>query len=258
MRDHPELQELPMSKSTKLAMAALAALSVGAACAGGALAADAAKPAVKKAAFDPKDLSGVWMQRGASQFKDYAWTPDYQKVYDKRKADMAAGNPYQPAGSSCLPRGLVGMLTSGAYPIEIFQTKNEIAINKENGGMLRIYMNRKHLAADDLLPMFFGDAVGHWEGNSLVMDSISLGGNDNIDGQAPHSDALHAVAKFTRTAADSMDVEVTIDDAKALTKPAHTVAHFKTDPGYEIQEYYCVNDRNTFSTDGQHIAGVGK
>jgi hypothetical protein len=253
-----------MSMSTKLAVAALAALCIGAIGSGVASAADAPKAkaktaaAPKAAAFNPHDLSGIWEQHGPARFLDYAWTPEYQKIVNQRKADEAAGNPYQPAGSSCLPRGLVGMLTSGAYPIEIFQTPKEIAINKENGGMLRIYLNRKHLAADDLLPLFFGDTIGHWEGDVLVTDAISLGGNDNIDGQAPHSDALHAVSKFHRTGPTTMDVEVTIDDPKALTKPAHTVAHFTADPDYEIQEYYCVNDRNTFSADGQHVAGVAK
>ena len=117
--------------------------------------------------------------------------------------------------------------------------------------MLRIYLNRKHMPLDELTPLFFGDSVGHWEGDVLVMDSISLGATDNIDGQNPHSDAMHAVAPLPPYGGRiPWMIEMTVDDAKALTKPAHTVAHFKADPDYEIQEYYCVNDRNSFSADG--------
>ena len=239
-----------MNKSMKLATAAMAALCIGAFAAGAAGAADAA--------YNPKDLSGVWMQSGGGKFGPYPFTPPYQAIADKRHAAMLAGNPYQPSGSSCLPRGLVGMLTNGAYPLEIFQTAREIAINKENGGMHRIYLNRKHLGADDLSPLFFGDSVGHWEGDILVVDTISLGATDNIDGQNPHSDAMHVVQKFHRIGKDALDVELTVDDPKAFTKPVNTVAHFKADPGYEMQEYYCVNDRNVIGGDGQTIAGVAK
>lgn len=243
-----------MTISAKLAASALAALCLGALDTTAAVAA-----AASAAPFNPKDLSGIWMQQGGAPFKDYAWTPEYQKIADQRKADTAAGNPYQSAGSSCLPRGLAGMLTTEFYPIEIFQTPREVALFKENGNTVRIFLNRQHLTPADLTPLFFGDTIGHWEGDELVIDSISLGANDNIDGQNPHSDVLHVVARLHRTSATTMDVAVTVDDAKALTKPAHAVAHYvASDPAYEIQEYYCVNERNTFAADGQHVAGVAK
>jgi hypothetical protein len=231
-------------KTTMLALALLAASVCG--------------PALAQPAYDPHSLAGIWMQKGGGKFGVYPFTPEYQAIYDKRRAAMRAGNPYQPAGSSCLPRGLVGMLTTGAYPLEIFQTPNEVAVIKENGGVHRIYLNRKHLGPDDLTPLFFGDSVGHWEGDSLVVDTISLGATDNIDGQAPHSDAMHVTEKYHRTGPTTMEVEVTVDDPKALTKPVSTTAMFQLDPTYEMQEYYCVNERNVFTNNGQAIAGAAK
>ncbi len=212
----------------------------------------------QSAAFDPHNLMGVWMQAGGGKFGEYPFTPPYAAIAEKRKADAKAGNPYQPAGSSCLPRGLVGMLTTGAYPLEIFQTPNEVAVLKENGGVHRIHLGRKHLGEDDLTPLFFGDSIGHWEGDVLVVDSISLGATDNIDGQNPHSDAMHVVQKFHRTGPATMDVEVTVDDPKALLHAVTTTAHFKLEPDYEMQEYYCVNERNMITGTGQVIAGAKK
>jgi hypothetical protein len=218
----------------------------------------AAVRAQAKAAYDAHDLSGVWMQKGGGKFGDYPWTAPYKAIADQRRRDLAAGNPYQPSGSSCLPRGLVGMLTTGGYPLEILQRPNEVAILKENGGVLRIHMDRAHLPDDDLTPLFFGDSVGRWEGDVLVVDSISLGATDNIDGQNPHSDAMHVVQRFRRTGADTMEVEVTVEDPKALTRPISTTAHFRQDPGYEMQEYYCVNERNLINGSSQTISGATK
>ncbi len=203
------------------------------------------------------DLRGVWMQTDGGRFGAYAFTPEYQKIYAKRKADEDAGRPYQAAGSSCLPRGLVGMLTTGAYPLEILQTPQEVAILKENGGVHRIHLNRQHLGPDDLTPMFFGDSIGRWEGDWLVVDSISLGATDNIDGQAPHSDALHVVERFHRVSHDTLEAVLTVDDAKALTHPVTTHVVYTLQPAYEMQEYYCTNERNFAGPGGdQGVAGA--
>jgi hypothetical protein len=217
----------------------------------------AAVPASAAPAFNPKNFSGIWMQdRATGRFPAYPWTPDYGAVAAKRKAASDAGNPYQPAGSSCLPRGLVGMVTTGAYPLEIWQEPGKIAIIKENGGVHRIYLNRKHQGEDDLTPLFYGDSVGTWDGNTLVVDSISLGATDNIDGQNPHSDAMHVVERYTRTAPDKLEMKMTVTDPKAFTAPISTVSTFTLQPKYEMQEYYCVNERNTFGKDGQGVAGT--
>ncbi len=241
-----------MTHSKTLAAAALSAATL----LSGTIGAHAARAA--DPAFNPKDLTGVWFQTGGGKFGKYPFTPEYEAEAEKRRKAMAAGNPYQPAGSSCLPRGLVGMITTGAYPLEIFQSPREVAVNKENGGMHRIWLNRPHQAPADLTPMFFGDSVGHWEGNVLVVDTISLGATDNLDGQNPHSDALHVVEKYQRTSPTTLQVEVIVDDAKALTKPVSTIASFRLDPTYEMQEYYCVNERNLILGDKQVVAGASK
>jgi hypothetical protein len=214
-------------------------------------------PEADKPAANPKDLSGVWFFTGGGKFGPYPWTPEYGAIAKKRADLMAAGTPYQPAGTSCLPRGLVGMVTTGAYPLEIFQTPTKLAVIKENGGVHRIYLNREHLTEDDLTPLFFGDAVAKWEGDTLVVDTIALGATDNIDGQNPHSDEMHVVEKYRRTGEKSLEIEVTVDDKKAFTKPVTTKAFFTARPEYEIQEYYCVNERRGANENGRP-APVGK
>jgi hypothetical protein len=248
-----------MIKLRNLAAALLIVVSATALTQGAAQAQNVAERVTKDTPpTNPKDLAGVWFQAGGGKFGEYPWTPEYGAIAAKRKAASDAGNPYQPAGSSCLPRGLVGMLTTGAYPLEIFQTDKSVTVVKENGGMDRIHLNRQHLAPDDLTPLFFGDSIGHWEGNVLVVDTISLGATDNIDGQNPHSDEMRVVQKFQRTGAKSMEVEVTVIDPKAFTKPITTKTFFTARPDYELQEYYCVNDRNVTDDKGNQVVAGSK
>src|ERR1700724_3792578 len=88
--------------------------------------------------YDPRDFTGVWMQTTERPFKSYPLTPEYEAILKQRRADEAAGKPFQVAQNRCLPAGLAATMTTGAYPIEIYyQTgSQEILIEKENLGAL--------------------------------------------------------------------------------------------------------------------------
>jgi hypothetical protein len=219
--------------------------------------------------FDPRNFDGVWQLAEGGKFgpmavKDgvnyvvYPFTPEYQSIYDQRLADAAAGNPYQTAGTTCLPSGAIRLLTGGGPPLEIFHTAKKIAVLKENGGWSRIYLNRGHLAADELYPMFYGDSVGHWEGNTLVVDTISLGGANNIDGTAPHSSAAHLVQRITRPTLDTLRVQATLEDPKALTHPVTTTAVLKPLPDEDFTENFCTNERNVRNGNGKQAVKFNK
>lgn len=214
--------------------------------------ADAGEPHLR---YDPRNFDGVWhlseggafgpsAEKNGVKYVVYPYTPEYQGIYDQRLADAAAGNPYQAAGTTCLPSGAIRLLMGGGPPLEIFHTPHKVAILKENGGWARIYLNRNHLPADELYPMFYGDSVGHWEGNSLVVDTISLGGANNIDGTAPHSAAAHLVQKISRISVDKLRVEATLEDPKALERPVTAVALLERRPDAEFTESFCTNERN--------------
>ncbi len=215
-------------------------------------AASAEAPVKNTATFDPRDITGLWMQVGGRAFKDYPLTPEYAAILKKRQDDEAAGKPFNIAGDTCLPAGLVGSMTTGAYPIEIFyQTGGkETLFEKEIiGAIYHVYLNRPHKSEDDLRPMFYGDSVGHWEGNTLVIDTISLGASQAFDLITPHSDALHAVQRLTRISQDTLQDQITVDDSKALLHPITATVTFKLHPDWELDEYECTNER--FSRDDQ-------
>lgn len=219
--------------------------------------------------YDPRNFDGVWhldeggkfgpmAEKDGIKFVVYPYTAEYQAIYDKRLADAAAGNPYQTAGTTCLPSGAIRLLTGGGPPLEIFHTPYKVAILKENGGWSRIYLNRGHLPADELYPMFYGDSIGHWEGNTLVVDTISLGGANNIDGTAPHSAAAHLVQRISRVSADRLKVEATLDDAQALTHPVTATAYLKREPDEDFTESFCTNERNVRDANGNQAIKFNK
>jgi hypothetical protein len=226
-------------------------------------------PPARAMPTDSRNFDGVWNLAEGGKFgpgavKDgvkyivYPYTPEYQAIYEQRLANAAAGNPYQTAGTTCLPSGAIRLLTGGGPPLEIFHTAQKIAILKENGGWSRVYLNRGHLPAEDLYPMFYGDSVGHWEGNTLVVDTISLGGANNIDGTAPHSDAAHLVQRISRPSPDTLRVEATLEDSKALQHPVTTVAILKRLQDSDFTESYCTNERNVRDNSGKQSVKFNK
>ena len=206
--------------------------------------------------YNPRDLTGIWMQTRDKPFKSYPFTPEYAAIFQQRLADEAAGRPFQVAQDRCLPAGLAASMTTGAYPIEIFyQTGDrEILVQKENvGALYRIFLNRPHKSADELYPLFYGDSVGHWEGDVLVVDTISLGATAALDLIAPHSDALHVIQRLHRVSYDTLEDELTFDDPKALTQPATGVAIYKLHPDWELNEYECTNERMVVDSQGNQV-----
>src|ERR1700722_2414876 len=203
--------------------------------------------------YDPRDFTGVWMQTPERPFKSYPLTPEYEAILKQRRADEAAGKPFQVAQNRCLPAGLAATMTTGAYPIEIFYQKGgrEILFQKENvGALYRVYLNRPHRPADELYPLFYGDSVGHWEGNVLVVDTVSLGATSAFDLITPHSDALHVVQHLRRSSYDTLEDSITFDDPKALIRPITATAVFKLHADWEIEEYECTNERPIFDEHG--------
>ncbi|HEX4999345.1 MAG TPA: hypothetical protein VFY29_14045 [Terriglobia bacterium] len=102
-----------------------------------------------------------------------------------------------------------------------------------------IYMDaRSH--PGDLVPSYYGHSIGHWEGDTLVVDTVGFNEKFWIDrGQFPHTEALHLTERFTRTSASNMNYDYTIDDPGAYTAPFSRSAAFTFRAGTELFEYVC-------------------
>jgi len=95
-------------------------------------------------------------------------------------------------------------------------------------------------AAAEAVPSYFGNSIGKWEGDTLVVDSIGF--NERFwfsNGGLPHTEALHLVERFTRTDLNTLKYEVTIDDPRTYTRPWKASWTIPWVADEEIQEYFC-------------------
>jgi len=143
--------------------------------------------------------------------------------------------------SLCIIGGLPRHNASG-LPFEVLQgTKKVVFLYLYNYfRLIPIDAARKHSTDPD--PSFFGEELGHWEGDALVVDSIGFKDEKVwIDENAnPHSDALHVVERWTRPDADHIHVETLIEDPKFYTKPfTYSRTWVLGQPDEETKEFAC-------------------
>jgi hypothetical protein len=109
--------------------------------------------------------------------------------------------------------------------------------------LIPIDATRKH--SEDPDPSFFGEELGHWDGDALVIDSIGFKDTQvwADENGSPHSDALHVVERWTRPDADHIHVDTTIDDPKFYTRPfTYSRTWIAGNPGEELHEYSCAEN----------------
>jgi hypothetical protein len=101
-----------------------------------------------------------------------------------------------------------------------------------------IYMDRQH--PKDLTPAYYGDSIGHWEGDTLVVDTVGFNERFWLDRYGlPTTEKLHLTEKFTRTDYNTIKYEVTVDDPGAYTAPWSSGFFLRMDQGQELFEYVC-------------------
>ena len=141
----------------------------------------------------------------------------------------------------------------GVNPHTIMQTPGKVVILYDYNHTSRIIdLNRReHLGKD--VRLFMGDSIGHWEGNTLVVDTTNFN-LSSYSYQIPYlTDALHTIERFTIADQNTIDYEVVIDDAKLFTKPWTVAGFFARVPeGSESIEFACAEGTQTL----QNIFGT--
>jgi hypothetical protein len=204
-----------------------------------------ALPAAKaaKEATGTARLSGIWEPRTFGFMVPEAPLSQAGKtLVDKNAAAMAAGNIMHTAWTSCRP-GAVSTMTMPREKIVVLQSADEVTILYEMPQMTRrVRLNGTH--PEDLAPSYVGDSVGHWEGNTLVVDSLGFNGYAELDARGqPTSTALHTVERFTPAADGSgIDIEVTITDPQYYERPFTIKRAWKKSTARHPFEYDCMEN----------------
>ena len=224
-------------------------------------------PPVPRTADGHPDLSGVWQpdsdragtwaeanqgvgvaEGGTRPPVRKGANPPYQRwaaqkvleSYNRRNID----NPV----ARCIPELDLG--AGGLYPNQFVQTPKLIVILVESRHVFRLIpLNEKH--PDDLDPSWLGDSVGHWEGDTLVVDVAAF--KERLIGSKISTDALHIVERFTRVDYNTINYEARVEDPKALTKPYTITSKYMLRPGTRLQEFVCENNQ-----DPEHFEALDK
>ncbi len=224
---------------------------------------------VPRTAWGDPDFSGMWephMPRATRPWSGYGIASHDQVVplmtawgkeqYDKAKpswgphavedsTDMV--NPTTGKEIGCFPTG-VPRIWVHPFPAKIVQVPGIVYLLYEFNHFVReIYTNKGHQHSKDLDPSWMGDSVGWWEGNTLVIDSVSFNDKTWIDRAGlPHSDQLHVIERITRPAQDKLRVDITIDDPKAYTRTWSGFRELELEPDWHLTEMIC-EDNVTFN-----------
>ena len=145
----------------------------------------------------------------------------------------------------CITRGAVGSIMPAVYGngLRIVQGPDSVAITYEMVHDTRVIPLDGRAPLNDGLQFFMGDSRGHYEGDTLVIESRNFTNRTSVGG-GPHSEKLRMTERFTRIDPEMVDYEIRVDDPTTYTKPFTMRMTLTTQPDYEVYEYACHEGNN--------------
>jgi len=208
------------------------------------------------------DLSGVWSVRGSPATRYLSWgfskdeppmTPWAEEKFKANKPSFGpravedSNDPVNPTTLSavgCFPPGMPRLYLQ-PFPMEIVQTPGRVLMLFEFNHFIRqIFTDgRPHNTA--LGPTWLGDAIGHWDGDTLVVDTVGFNDKTWVDRAGhPHSTQMHLTERIRRVDKNTLTDDITIEDPIAYTKPWGGQLTFRLHPTWNITEMVCEDNVN--------------
>jgi hypothetical protein len=210
--------------------------------------------------FNPKDLSGVWGFAGVANAFDQKTMPPLTE-WGKQQHEATIGEK-APDGTplhnrdtsgdgggskiNCDPLGWPRLHTSN-YGMEFVMLADRVLqISETNHTWRTIWTDGRKLPENPPEPRWLGWNVGHWEGDTFVVESNGYDdrswiAESNPDGGWTHSDEMRLIERYRRTSYGTLEAELTVIDPKTYTRPWVTSkATIRLQPGTELWENFCV------------------
>ena len=187
------------------------------------------------------DLSGVWYSPRATDPGKPMMLPWAATLTRQR-------NPKDDPEAHCLPAGVPRM---NPFPWKIIQTDKLLVMLFEGNihSYRQVFLDRRHFK--DLEPTWYGESIGTWDGDTLVVDTVGFNDKFWFDFAGhPHTEQLHVVERYHRRDLGNLDIDITILDPGAYTEP-WKIKRTSVLMNGEIQEYIC-NENNQ---DVEHLVG---
>lgn len=211
---------------------------------------------------DPGTYNAIWFDSGTSVVKTMRTslvidppdgkvplTPEAEARRDFNLAHNADSWEYMSLWDRCITRGVPGGMFPAGYnnAYQIIQTPGYVTIYAEMIHDARVIPVDGRPHAPSSVRFWDGDSVGHWEGNTLVVDTTNFNGKSWAATSAstgrvrgvPQSADAHVVERFTRDDANTITYQVTVEDPMYFSKPWTVSLPMTSDPTYRIFEYAC-------------------
>jgi hypothetical protein len=212
------------------------------------------------------DLSGVWMP-DAEALPPGVQTVEGDHPFPRHMINIAADVkpedvPLQPWAATilqerlaangaispmsvCRPTG-VPWINSIPLPYKIVQTASLVLILYEADTVFRQIFLDGHKPAKDAEPRWMGYSTGRWEDGVLVVETVGLTAQSWLDGMGhPHSEQLRVTERFRRRDAGHLEIEITLDDPEAFTRPFTYTITATTAAEDDLLEYFCTENEKS-------------
>jgi hypothetical protein len=206
------------------------------------------------------DWGGIWFLRsggggrGASPANRPKLKGEYLQRYEAWRAEVLANDGVVKAtASACAPPGMPYFMQLFQYPYEFLFTPGRVTIHQEAWSQQRTIWTDGRPHQEDPDPTYAGDSVGHWEGDTLVAETIAINDTLNLMPGMGHSAKLRITERLHLSPDDPNVLvnEMTWDDPDALEEPFATTVTYGRDREGALIEFIChQNDRNTVDEEG--------
>jgi hypothetical protein len=191
------------------------------------------------------DLSGTWWSPRTVDPGKPEWLPFAVSTAKERADNNRKDSPQ----ARCLPSPIIRV--GPVYAI-VQGPRMMVEISDDDSpGFHQIYLDGR-VHPKDPMPAWYGHNVGHWEGDTLVVDRIGFNEQSWLDQEShPHSEKLHVVERYTRPDLGHLETEITVEDPAVLAKPYTTKRVSDLAPTEDIYEFICPENNR----DVVHLVG---
>ena len=213
-------------------------------------------------AADVPDLSGTyWAAEYHAKIQpigggELPFTPEGKAAYEANIAGLKDGSLSDPARKYCTPDGLPRLLAT-PYPFEILQAPpgQVTMVHELNHEIRAIAMDKPLPSKEEMapLPLYNGHSVGHYEGDTLVIQSAGFNGGTFLDATgAPHTDELVTLERIRRVRPTELEDVVTVHDSDYYTRDWQARFIYRLRNDVRLQDYVCGEKHRDLSS----VAGV--
>ena len=198
------------------------------------------------------DLGGVWMRNYSASYQNYAFTEDPPPMTPWARERFEVTRPtFGPRGVAvadtndpayeCLPPGVPRIYAHPA-PFEIVQTPDRVMLVYEYQHWVRHVFTDGREHRPSMPPSWMGESVGHWEGDTLVVDTRNFNDRTWLDRRGlPHSDQLRVVERIRRSGDNELTIDITVEDPVAYPEP-WTARRIFERVDWRLEETVCLDD----------------